>query len=260
MKNEFQRSDLAPPTGSPAISADVRGATISLYDLVYLWLAGIFVTCLIIANITGSKFFDFGVVDILGWKVAVQHSVGMFAFPVTFQLTDLLNEYYGPRGARRVTLLGFGTSCLCFLLLHFAIIAPAAPPGNTFVLEAEFDRIIGSSQGMIIASLTAYVVGQFTDIYVFGLFKWLTQGQMIWLRATGSTVISQLLDSLCISTIVVLSNRTAAGHYADPIEIFSIAAKGYTLKFLIAVGITPILYLGHGILRRGFGFKPLPSA
>src|SRR5688572_16237591 len=82
----------------------------SFQQRLYLWLAGIFITSLIVANLIGAKFFYFGSVSLFGFELRIEHSVGMFAFPVTFLLTDLLNEYYGRKGARRVTFLGLGTS------------------------------------------------------------------------------------------------------------------------------------------------------
>lgn len=225
---------------------------------VYLWLTALFVTSLLIANIVGSKFFHFGTVGLFGTEVHVEHSVGMFSFPLTFLLTDLLNEYYGQKGARRATFIGLAMSLLAFVLLMGAVHAPPAPAGRTFVDESMFDRVLGASGVMIFASMVAYMVGQFVDITTFAFMKRLTGGGLLWLRASGSTVISQAVDSLCIMTVLYFNSTLADGKAPD-LEFTLVAAlKGYLIKFGIAVLITPLIYLGRAIVRNVFGLAPLP--
>lgn len=258
----------AAPRGGVSVGAGTDGETggasagsvpeFSRGQLLYVWLAGLFVTCLLVANIVGSKFFLFGTANVLGIELDISHSVGMFAFPVTFLLTDLLNEYYGPRGARRVTFVGLACSLLAFGLLHLAMAAPEAPPGKSFIDEAAFDVVIGSSQGMIIASMVAYLIGQFTDIVTFRAFKRLTGGRLLWLRATGSTVISQAVDSLAIMTVLYLSSMLADGSAPSLEFVLVAAAKGYAIKFMIAVAMTPLVYAGRGVVQGLFGLKPAP--
>jgi len=225
----------------------------------YLWLAAIFVTSLLVANIVRSKFFHFGSVAILGTEIYIEHSVGMFAFPMTFLLTDLLNEYFGARGARRVTLIGLGMSAVAFLFIYAAVSAPPAPAGRTFVDEASFGAVLGASGRMIVASMVAYLAGQFTDIWTFGVMKRLTGGRLIWLRATGSTVISQAVDSLAIMGVLYFFQRLADGTKPDLAFTLVAASKGYLIKFSIAVGITPLIYVGRWIIRAWFGLEPAPT-
>ncbi len=227
-------------------------------QLLYLWLAGIFVTCLLVANIVGSKFFHFGTVSILGWEIHAEHSVGMFSFPVTFLMTDLLNEYYGKRGARRVTYLGLAMSAVAFGFLSLAVHAPPAPPGRTFADESAFDAILGASGRMIIASMIAYTIGQLADISLFGVLKRMTGGRLVWLRATGSTVLSQALDSLAIMSVLYFFQRLADGQRPDLAFTLSAALKGYLIKFSIAVLITPLIYVGRAIVGTVFGLRPIP--
>ncbi len=229
----------------------------SVQQRLYLWLAGIFVTSLLVANLIGAKFFSFGSVDVLGLELHLEHSVGMFAFPVTFLLTDLLNEYYGKKGARRVTFLGLGTSVFALVLIQAAIHAPSAPPARTFVDPEVFRKVFGTGAVMIVASLTAYMLGQMTDIWVFHLLKKVTRGRLLWLRATGSTVVSQAIDSLAISLVLGYGSMLASGAPASLPFMLETAAKGYTLKFVIAVAITPLIYVGHGVFERVFGLRPL---
>lgn len=225
---------------------------------VYLWLTAVFVTCLLIANITGSKFFHFGTLRVGAYELPIEHSVGMFAFPVTFLLTDLLNEYFGARGARRVTYIGLAMSALAVVLLRAAIAAPPAAPGRTFVDEGAFSVVLGASGAMIFASMVAYLIGQLTDITTFTVMKRLTGGRLVWLRATGSTIVSQAVDSLAIMTVIYILQPLPDGSRPTLAFILAAAAKGYTIKFLIAVGVTPLIYLGRWAIRRFAGLAPMP--
>jgi len=233
--------------------------TMSVQQRLYLWLSGVFVTSLIVADLTGSKFFSFGSVSALGYTLRIEHSVGMFAFPITFLLTDLLNEYYGKKAARRITFLGLGMAAFSFALIYLARIAPPAPAGRSFIDEDKFDAVLGMSQRLYIASLSAYLVGQLTDIWVFHLLKRITGGRQLWLRATGSTIVSQAIDSLVISFVLGFGSKLADGSDATVAFMLETAAKGYALKFIIAVLITPLIYAGHALMHRFFGLVPLPA-
>jgi uncharacterized integral membrane protein (TIGR00697 family) len=122
------------------------------------------------------------------------------------------------------------------------------------VEPAEFDAIFGSAKIMYIASLSAYLVGQLSDIAVFGFFKRLTGDRFVWLRATGSTVISQLIDSFIVSYLAFSLGRELFPDPANPAApitaIPAIAVTGYALKFAIAIAITPLIYLGRRLMRR----------
>lgn len=219
----------------------------------YLWLAMIFVASLLIADIVGIKLFRIPLpFPILGFE-AIEHTCGMLTFPVTFLLTDLINEFYGPRAARRITWIGFAAAMYVFLVINIAQAMPYLDaPYN--VEPAEFDAIFGSAKIMYIASLSAYLVGQLSDIAVFGFFKRLTGDRLVWLRATGSTVISQLIDSFIVSYLAFSLGRELFPDPANPAAPISaipaIAITGYTLKFVIAIAITPLIYLGRRLMRR----------
>jgi hypothetical protein len=222
----------------------------------YLWLSGLFVVSLVLANVTFGKFFYFGSLWLGSFELRVEHSVGMFSFPVTFLLTDLLNEYFGMKAARRVTYLGLGVSLFAFVILG---VGAAVPEGRGFLDDATFNRVFGSSMGAIIASLIAYVVGQFCDIYVFQFFKRLTGNRLLWLRGTGSTVISQLLDSFTVTLIISLTTRLSTGESPDWNFIVKTALTGYTMKFMISVAITPLMYAGREFVGRVFKLQPMPA-
>jgi hypothetical protein len=223
----------------------------------YLTCAVVFVTCLLLANIVGSKFFHFGSLHVGDTTLHIEHSVGMLVFPITFILTDIINEFFGPKAARRITYLGLVASLLAFLILWVARIAPPAPADRTFVPEEMFDRVFSSGGAMIVASMTAYMLGQLSDIVCFQFFNRITKGKAVWLRATGSTVVSQLIDSIALMTVLVLWQRTASGQMPSLSFALEAGIKGYLIKFFIALGTTPVLYLVRAGIAQGLKLQPV---
>jgi queuosine precursor transporter len=228
---------------------------------VYIWLATLFIASLLIADIVGIKLFRIPLpFTVLGFD-AIEHTCGMLTFPITFLLTDLINEYFGPKAARRLTFMGLGAAAFAFLIMNIAQAMPyLEAPFN--VSKEQFDAIFGSAKVMYVASLSAYLVGQLSDIAMFGLLKRLTRGRFVWLRATGSTVISQLIDSFIVTYLAFSLGREI---FADPTSpaaplsaIPKMAVTGYVLKFVLAIAITPLIYLGRAFMERRMGLEPLP--
>jgi len=260
----------APHRPLPADAAIPALQRFTTQQLVYVWLCCIFVACLLIADIIGVRLFSIPLPFSFSvpWSKtpidSITHTCGMITFPATFLLTDLINEYFGRRGARRVTWIGFAMGAFVFAIMNLAIAMPRLDaPFN--VSEQSFVDVFGASRIMFVASLSAFLVGQYCDIAVFGVMKRLTGGKLLWLRATGSTVISQLLDSFVVTALAFNVGRTLTGagssavpFFGDGETILKIAATGYLLKFAIAICITPLIYLGHGIMKRSFGLVPVP--
>jgi len=225
-------------------------------EIVYLWLAGLFVASLLIADLTGVKLFELDV-----GLFTVRHTCGMVAFPITFLLTDLINEYYGPRGARRIVWLGLAMGFFVFLVVNVSLALPRwEAPFN--IAEGSFEAVFANSRVMYVASLAAYLVGSLLDISVFGWLKRLTAGRYVWLRATGSTVVSQAIDSFLVTWLAFSVGRALFPTDAAPMpmpEVLTTALTGYTLKFALALALTPVIYLGRVVLSRGFGLTPLPA-
>ncbi len=215
-----------------------------------LVLAGTFTTCLVVGDIIGGKLIEWS-----WFGVPFTTTVGMIPFPVTFLLTDVLNEFYGKRAARFVTLVAFAMAVLAFVLIYVGAAAPFAAmtraPGWGGVNEASFNNVFLGSMRMIVASLSAYLVSQFVDIGVFHLLKRATGGKLLWLRASGSTVVSQLIDTITI-------NFVAWSGQMPTTEIIGIIYTAYGLKLLIAVGLTPMIYALHALVTRGLGIPPHP--
>jgi hypothetical protein len=215
----------------------------------FVVLAGVFVTSLVVGDIIGVKLFEVK----LGPVVAVM-SIGMLPFPVTFLLTDILNEFYGKKAARFITWVGFGMAIFAFTVIGIAVQVPWAPltraPDFTGAVEGSFNNVFAGSQRILLASMFAYLVGQFCDIALFNLLKRVTQNKLLWLRATGSTLVSQLIDTVVVQFVAwsgVLPTST----------ILSIIYTSYVVKLLVAVGLTPFIYLGHAFVERKLGIKPV---
>jgi len=215
----------------------------------FLVLAGIFTTSLVVGDIMGGKLVE---TTVFGFDFTT--TVGMVPFPLTFLLTDLLNEFYGKRAARFITVVGFAMAVLAFTFISIAGAIPFAAmtraAGWTGVTESGFNNVFLGSQRMIVASLCAYLVSQFVDIGVFQGLKRVTSGKFLWLRATGSTAVSQLIDTITIN-FVAWSGMMGVG------KILNIIYSAYGLKLLIAVALTPLIYLCHALLERGLGIQAI---
>lgn len=214
----------------------------------FLVLAATFCTCLVVGDIIGGKLVSG---NVLGFEFTT--TVGMIPFPVTFLLTDLLNEFYGKRAARFVTLVGFSMAALAFAIIYVAAAIPISDFTRasdwTGVREDSFDNVFLGSLRMLIASLSAYLVSQFTDIAAFHFLRRLSRGRMLWLRATGSTALSQLIDTFII-------NLAAWAGVLSWEVILQIMVSAYSLKLVIALLLTPLIYAGHRLMVRGLGIAP----
>jgi uncharacterized integral membrane protein (TIGR00697 family) len=173
-------------------------------------------------------------------------TAGVIAFPVTFIITDLLNEYYGKPGIRFITYIGMVMIIFEFGLLQIAMSVPTAPispvPGEAF------NTVFGATGRIIVGSLVAYVIGQLADISLFHWLRGLTKGKHLWLRATGSTFGSQFLDTFIVLSIAFSGQMTLQ-------TILAITLFNYTYKFVVAVVITPVIYGAHWLMDRYLGHE-----
>jgi queuosine precursor transporter len=208
-------------------------------DIVYLALAGFFVTNAILGEVTGGKLFTLGPFTM---------SIGVIPWPVVFIATDLINEYFGREGVRRLTFMTIGLIAYAFVVLYLAIQVPAA--SFSPVTDAQFHAVFGQSLWIIIGSMMAFAISQLVDVGVFWLVRHKTGGKYLWMRATGSTVVSQLIDSFVIIGVAFwLPGKVRTS------EFLMVAAANYSYKLLIAVGVTPLLYVGHAIIDRFLGVE-----
>ena len=213
--------------------------------------AAVFLTALVVAEATASKFFTaFDLpfaITILGEEFSrVTMTAGVIAFPITFIVTDLMNEYYGKKGIRFVTYVGMVMIVFEFVLLWVAVEVPVDP--SSPVTQEAFSEVFGSTQRVIVGSLTAYLLGQLADIFLFHWLRNLTKGKHLWLRATGSTFGSQFIDTFVVLSVAFFGQLSIQ-------TIIAITLFNYAYKFLIAAGITPIIYLAHYAMDRYLGHE-----
>ncbi len=203
-------------------------------DTVYIVLAGIFITNAIVAELIGGKLIDVG--------NAVM-SIGILPWPIVFITTDLINEYFGEKGVKRLSFITAGLITYTFFVLHFATKIPSTAISS--VTTVQFQAVFGQSQLIIIGSIVAFLISQLIDVTVFHFVKKKTGNKMIWLRSTGSTVISQFFDSFIVLGIAF---------YLPGImnfETYVISGfTGYFVKLIIAVLMTPLIYLGHFLIEK----------
>ena len=203
-------------------------------------LSSTFLTALLLAEVTGGKLIQIP----LTASFAFTATMGVIPFPITFIVTDIINEYYGRKGMRHVTLVGMVMVGFAMVLLQIDMRVPAA--SFSPVTDDAFNSVFGVSARITVGSLIAYLIGQLVDISVFHFIRLRTGGRMLWLRATGSTIVSQLIDSFVVLFI-------AFGGLLSFSQILEVGATNYIYKFAIAVVITPMLYAVHAVADRYLG-------
>lgn len=204
-------------------------------DIVYVILAGIFITNAIVAELIGGKL-----INVFG----VPMSVGILPWPIVFVTTDLINEYFGEKGVRKLSLITASLIAYTFVILFIAMQIPAMH-GDKLVTDIQFNGVFGQSMWIIVGSITAFMVSQLIDVSIFHFVKNKTGGKMIWLRSTGSTLISQLFDSFIVLGIAFWMT----GKMSTQVFIAS-AITGYLVKMIIAILLTPLIYLGHSLIEK----------
>jgi len=203
--------------------------------VLYVVLLSLFLTFLLMAELTGSKLFT-----AFGFTM----TMGVIPFPITFLITDLMNEYYGRKIVRMTTLIGMVMVSLAYLLIVVDMLIPASP--DSPISDDAFNMVFANSGLVILGSVLAYLIGQFVDIQIFYFLRKKTQGRMIWLRATGSTILSQLLDSYVVIFV-------ALSKYHGVSKLISISNTNFLYKMGVAIAITPLLYGLHQLIDSYLG-------
>jgi queuosine precursor transporter len=207
-------------------------------DIIYVVLAGIFITNALVAELIGGKLIY------IGNNVM---SLGILPWPIVFITTDLINEYFGEKGVKKLSLITAVLIAYTFILLLIGLNIPAVK-GDGLITDDQFGAVFGQSMWIIVGSITAFLVSQLIDVTLFHFLKNRTGKKMLWLRSTGSTVISQLFDSFIVLGIAFwLPGKINS-------ETFVASAfTGYSVKLLIAIGLTPLIYLGHYLIDNYLG-------
>jgi queuosine precursor transporter len=243
--------------------------------VLFIILAGFFIANAIIAEFIGVKIFSLESTlglpqlkfQLYGAERNFDLTAGVLLWPVVFIMTDIINDYYGVRGVRILSLLAAGMITYGFLMFFMGIhLVPsgfwptshvpldATPEERQAILDkvADYDYaffvVFGQGLWIIIGSLVAFLIGQLLDAYVFKQIKKRTGDKKVWLRATGSTLISQFVDSFVVLFI--------AFHVSGKWPLSNVIAIGcvnYLFKFLVAIILTPALYLIHGLIEKYLG-------
>ncbi len=225
-------------------------------EKLFLFLATFFVANAIIAEIIGGKLVVLGdpsfsfLMHFGFFKTQVGPfilSVGVIPWPIVFLSTDLINEYYGKQGVRQITNIAVIMIIYIFLIIYLTML-PDAAAGISPVSDEAYHMVLSQSMWIIVGSIVAFVVSQMVDVIVFHIFRTYTGGRMLWLRATGSTIVSQLVDSFVILAIAFyLPGKINLSQF------LGFAITNYSYKLAIAILVTPLIYLGHGLIDRYLG-------
>lgn len=233
----------------------------------FIILGSIFLTNAILAEIIGVKIFSgektLGF-EPVNWTFFGEYvldfnlTAGAVIWPIVFITTDIINEYFGKKGVRKISFITAGLIAYVFVIISLVtVLVPAdfwlevnaqTPDGSGFNIDYAFNTIFRQGLGIIIGSLTAFLLGQLIDVFVFQKLRAVTGPKMIWLRATGSTLVSQFIDSFVVLGIAfyVFGNWSIS-------QIISVGMINYIYKFTVAVLLTPLLYVGHGMIDRYLG-------
>jgi uncharacterized integral membrane protein (TIGR00697 family) len=228
----------------------------------FIILTGIFITNALLAEIIGVKIFSgestIGLnpahLNILGFTMDFNLTAGVVIWPVVFISTDLINEYFGKPGVKRISYFTAALIAYAFLIIFVSMkLAPAAfwenlqqKDGSSYNMHEAYNRILGQGQRIIIGSLTAFLVGQLVDVFVFQKLRHITGSKWLWLRATGSTLVSQLVDSFVVLFI-------AFYNVFPTDQIIAIGITNYIYKFFVAIALTPLIYFGHSLIDNYLG-------
>lgn len=215
---------------------------------IYLLLASLFITSLVVSNLIFQKFFYWYPLDIkLLGNSLFELSVGILPYPITFLITDLISEIYGKKRANQVVITGIFASFFSMGILLIANEVPAIE--NSPIDDETFNQVFALSPIAALASMIAYLLAQFVDIRIYHFWKNLTQGKMLWLRNNFSTFSSQLID-----TSLVVGLLSVFGVLEWKL-FWGLVISGFLFKIIIAALDTPLLYLFVGIFRKTFDLK-----
>jgi len=209
-------------------------------EKIFLLLASIFITSLVMANIIGiTKIFTF---------MGIGIPVGIIPYPVTFLATDLISELYGRKRASFVVWMGFTMNIFMLIVMTLGFYSPAFPQWEASILSGDnpaavgtFATVYGYMTRGTFASMVAYLIAQFADVRLFHFWKNFTRGKHLWLRNNASTMVSQIVDTVAVMLITFLGQMPLS-------QIFWLILSSYLFKVIFALLDTPFFYLGVRLL------------
>lgn len=239
----------------------------------FIILGGFFVTNALVAEFMGVKIFSlestFGLkpaeISLFGNTYSFNLTCGVLLWPVVFVMTDIINEYFGVKGVRFLSWMTIIMIAYGFIMLFGAM---KTQPNEWWItskqeigienMNTAYNGIFGQGLGIIIASMTAFLIGQLVDVFVFHKIKKATGEKKIWLRATGSTLVSQLIDSFVVLLIAFYFYPKWVPNQGSPWpfdQIIAICIVNYIYKFCMAILLTPVIYLVHAWIEGYLGHQ-----
>lgn len=232
----------------------------------FLGISAFFVANALIAECIGGKIFSlekvFGLspadITLFGQSgLSFTLTCGVLLWPLEFIITDIVNEYYGPKAVRRISYTAVILISYAFIMFYVSM---SAPPAGWWVaskadkgipdMQAAYSGIFGQGMWIIAGSLVAFMVSQLVDVFVFHKIKKVTGDKKIWLRATGSTLVSQLIDSFVVLTIAF-----KIGNNWSWSQVLAIGCMNYIYKFSMAILLTPVIYLAEKRIEKYLGHE-----
>lgn len=221
---------------------------INRYEKCYLVLATSFIVLLVMTNVIGQKLF---------YLFGQTLTAGLISYPLTFLITDMTSEIYGQKRARLMVILGFAMTLLMLAMVQISIALPVSPywnsslvPGfeNGAAMQKAWIVTFGVGWWLVSGSMLAYTLAQLLDVRLFHFFRRLTNKKHLWLRNNGSTLVSQLVDTLTVNSFLFYGAFGWA--FWEGLKVMLII---YLFKLAIALFDTPLCYLGIALLRRYLG-------
>jgi uncharacterized integral membrane protein (TIGR00697 family) len=228
----------------------------------FIFFTAFFVANALIAECIGGKLFSlekvFGLppadLSFFGQSgLSFTLTCGVLLWPLEFVMTDIVNEYYGPRAVKNISYTAVALISYAFLMFYLAIHIPAADfwvtsnvAGGVPNMQDAFNGVFGQGLRIIVGSIIAFVISQIVDVTIFHRIKRITGEKHIWIRATGSTLVSQLVDSYVVLFIAFL------GRFSWQ-QILAIGIMNYAYKFTMAILLTPLIYFVEGRIEKYLG-------
>src|ERR1043166_1250046 len=232
-------------------------------NILFLVLGSFFLGNAIIAEFIGVKIFSLertlGAVplsmDVFGNQLSFNMTAGVLLWPIVFIMTDIINEYFGRSGVKLFSYIAAALVAYAFIAIFFSIrLVPAdfwinrETKDGVINMQSAFSNVFGQGLWIIVGSLVAFLVGQIVDVSVFHFVKKRTGEKWLWLRSTGSTLISQFIDSF---VVLIIAFYFGAGW--DIKLVLGIGFVNYIYKFVLAVLLTPLLYVIHAVIDAYLG-------
>ncbi|MCA9491029.1 MAG: queuosine precursor transporter [Myxococcales bacterium] len=218
-----------------------------------LWivLAAMMITSAVVAEIVSVKLFQVRFYAFLGLDTAFTLTCGALLWPLVFLTTDTINEFFGAKAVRFVTWVTMGMISWMFVVVNLSILVPAADFSP--VADDVFQFVFGQSAWIVVGSMAAFLLSQIVDVTVFHVIRRLLKGRHIWARATGSTIVSQLIDSFVVIYIAFWGPTWFGMKGVTASEALEISLSSFAYKVGVAIALTPLIYVGHWMVHRWLG-------